>query len=86
MTSPLEVLILSLYCDFVGATSDFANATVLIEPGYNCTYISTIDDEIYERSKLFTVTIASRDTLITNRAVMNSNVLYHTVILQDNEG
>lgn len=62
----------------VGVTDDFRFQFASIESGSNCTDIDTIDDNVYERNKVFTIVISSLDT--------SNSTIRLTVLLQDNEG
>ena len=59
---------------------DFHNRTSTITAGNNCTSISTVDDVNYERNKVFTVTVAPRES--DDKEIG----LSYSVVLQDNDG
>lgn len=68
----------------VEVNDDFKNYTATILPGHNCTAFDTVDDLVYERSKVFVVTLAlivgDEDDEIQDQSI------FYTIILQDDDG
>lgn len=66
-------------CCFTVVNSDFESGDKMIPGEQNCTIIRSIDDDQYERSKLYTV------ILVSSSMPSEVNISY-TILLKDNDG
>lgn len=73
------LLTINDYC-FAVVNSDFESGDKMIPREQNCTIIRSIDDDQYERSKLYTVILASSS--MPNEV----NNISYTILLKDNDG